>query len=115
MHQRDRPRDPCRGIAARSLWVMVSLRGGAHSPQHTPDRRSSNGKERTMSNFQKVATVAPARVVLRAGSAATTRAMASGSPLDRHGSSPAELKARMEADRAGCPYLVYRHGDGHQV
>src|SRR4051812_17355641 len=39
----------------------------------------------------------------------------SGSPLDRHGCSPAEVKMRLEADRAGRPYLLYRHGDGHLV
>jgi hypothetical protein len=39
----------------------------------------------------------------------------SGSPLDRHGSTPAELKARFELDRAEKPYLVYRDGGGRQV
>ena len=29
-------------------------------------------------------------------------------PLALHSSSPAELKARLEADRLGCPYLLYR-------
>jgi pSer/pThr/pTyr-binding forkhead associated (FHA) protein len=29
-------------------------------------------------------------------------------PLALHSSSPAELKARLEADRRGCPYILYR-------
>ena len=33
---------------------------------------------------------------------------------DRHASTPAELKARLEAERRGAPFLEYRHGDGHQ-
>ncbi len=37
------------------------------------------------------------------------------SPLDRHGSTPAELKARLAAERRGSPFLVYRDGDGEQA
>jgi len=33
----------------------------------------------------------------------------------RHSSTPAELKARMTAERAGAPFLLYRDGDGRQV
>ena len=33
----------------------------------------------------------------------------------RHGASPRELKARLEAERAGEPFLIYRDGDGEQV
>ncbi|HUO72646.1 MAG TPA: FHA domain-containing protein [Solirubrobacteraceae bacterium] len=31
-----------------------------------------------------------------------------------HTATPAELKARIEAERAGAPFLLYRDGDGHQ-
>jgi pSer/pThr/pTyr-binding forkhead associated (FHA) protein len=33
---------------------------------------------------------------------------------DRHASTPAELKARLEAERQGTPFLEYRDGDGQQ-
>ncbi len=33
---------------------------------------------------------------------------------DRHASSPAELKERLEVERRGEPFLVYRDGDGAQ-
>jgi pSer/pThr/pTyr-binding forkhead associated (FHA) protein len=36
------------------------------------------------------------------------------SPLTPHGSSPAELQDRIEAERAGGPFLVYRDQDQHQ-
>jgi pSer/pThr/pTyr-binding forkhead associated (FHA) protein len=36
------------------------------------------------------------------------------SPLRSHDATPAELKARLEADRDGGPYLIYRDGDGSQ-
>jgi pSer/pThr/pTyr-binding forkhead associated (FHA) protein len=35
-------------------------------------------------------------------------------PLGAHDASPAELKERLEADRAGRPYLIYRDRDGGQ-
>jgi pSer/pThr/pTyr-binding forkhead associated (FHA) protein len=35
-------------------------------------------------------------------------------PLQSHNATPAELKARLETDRAGRPYLIYRDGDGGQ-
>jgi hypothetical protein len=38
-----------------------------------------------------------------------------GSPLDRHRSTPAELKARIEAERRGTPFLAFRDEDGHQA
>src|SRR4051794_40322044 len=41
--------------------------------------------------------------------------MGGHSPLARHTSTPAELQARIEADRAGTPYLVLRDGDGAQA
>ncbi len=41
--------------------------------------------------------------------------MTSSSPLDRHASTAAELKARIEAERSGAPFIVYREGDGKQV
>jgi predicted component of type VI protein secretion system len=34
--------------------------------------------------------------------------------LGPHSATPAELKARLEADRAGAPYLVFREADGTQ-
>jgi pSer/pThr/pTyr-binding forkhead associated (FHA) protein len=34
--------------------------------------------------------------------------------MDRHGSTPAELAARLAAERRGNPFLVYRDGDGAQ-
>src|SRR5919201_2597899 len=37
-----------------------------------------------------------------------------GSPVARHASSPAELKERIEAERGGEPFLVYRDGAWHQ-
>ena len=33
---------------------------------------------------------------------------------DAHASTPAELKARLEAERRGTPFLLYRDGEGHQ-
>ena len=36
-------------------------------------------------------------------------------PLDRHASTAAELKARIEVERRGGPFLVYRDGDGRQA
>lgn len=36
------------------------------------------------------------------------------SPVAPHTSSPAELKERLEAERGGKPFLIYRDGDGHQ-
>lgn len=36
------------------------------------------------------------------------------SPQIAHQATPAELKERMEADREGWPYLLYRDGDGAQ-
>ena len=41
--------------------------------------------------------------------------MSSSSPLDRHASTASELKARIEAERRGAPFLVYRAGDGEQT
>jgi pSer/pThr/pTyr-binding forkhead associated (FHA) protein len=38
----------------------------------------------------------------------------SDSPLAPHASSPAELQERIEAERAGTPFLVYRDHEGHQ-
>ena len=40
--------------------------------------------------------------------------MAERSVSDRHASTPAELKARLEAERLGMPFLEYRDGDGGQ-
>jgi len=39
----------------------------------------------------------------------------SESPTAPHTSTPAELKARIDAERLGTPFLVYRDGDGAQV
>ena len=41
--------------------------------------------------------------------------MTSSSPLDRHASTAAELKTRIEAERRGSPFVVYRDGDGKQT
>jgi pSer/pThr/pTyr-binding forkhead associated (FHA) protein len=41
--------------------------------------------------------------------------MSLSSPLDRHASTAAELKARVEAERRGAPFLVYRDGQGKQT
>lgn len=38
-----------------------------------------------------------------------------GSPQESHASTAVELKARIEAERVGTPFLVYRDGDGRQV
>jgi hypothetical protein len=35
-------------------------------------------------------------------------------PLARHASTPSELKQRMDAERRGLPFLLYRDGDGAQ-
>jgi hypothetical protein len=34
---------------------------------------------------------------------------------DPHASTPAELKARLEAERRGAPFLLYRDGEGRQA
>jgi pSer/pThr/pTyr-binding forkhead associated (FHA) protein len=39
----------------------------------------------------------------------------SDSPLDRHTSTPQELKDRLAAERTGEAHLIYRDGDGGQV
>jgi DNA-binding CsgD family transcriptional regulator len=36
-------------------------------------------------------------------------------PLDPHSARPSELRARIEAERRGEPFLLYRDGEGHQV
>lgn len=41
--------------------------------------------------------------------------MGGPSPLARHTSTPAELQARLEADRRGTPYLVLRDREGAQL
>ena len=38
-----------------------------------------------------------------------------GSPLEIHTATPRELQARIEAERGGTPFLVYRRADGSQV
>jgi pSer/pThr/pTyr-binding forkhead associated (FHA) protein len=38
-----------------------------------------------------------------------------GAPLDRHASTPAELKARIAAERRGTPFLTLRDEAGHQA
>jgi FHA domain len=37
------------------------------------------------------------------------------SPLDHHVATPRELQQRIEAERRGAPFLLYRDGDGAQV
>jgi hypothetical protein len=39
----------------------------------------------------------------------------SGSPLHSHVATPAEIRARIEAERRGAPFLVYRDADDRQV
>lgn len=39
----------------------------------------------------------------------------SHSPLAPHAATPAELRERIEAERRGTPFLVYRDGDGGQA
>jgi pSer/pThr/pTyr-binding forkhead associated (FHA) protein len=39
----------------------------------------------------------------------------SRSPLELHSATPRELQARIEAERRGTPYIVYRDGDGTQT
>jgi FHA domain/Bacterial regulatory proteins, luxR family len=41
--------------------------------------------------------------------------MTSSSPLDRHASTASELKERIEAERRGAPFVVYRDGEGKQT
>lgn len=41
--------------------------------------------------------------------------MADRSPLAAHAASPQELRARIDAERMGRPFLVLRDGDGRQV
>ena len=41
--------------------------------------------------------------------------MADRSPLAAHAASPAELRARIDAERLGRPFLVLRDGDGAQT
>jgi pSer/pThr/pTyr-binding forkhead associated (FHA) protein len=38
-----------------------------------------------------------------------------GSPLELHSATPRELRARIEAERGGTPFVVYRRADGSQV
>jgi FHA domain-containing protein len=38
-----------------------------------------------------------------------------GSPLERHSATPRELQARLAAERAGRPFLVYRDSDDEQA
>lgn len=38
----------------------------------------------------------------------------SGSPVDPHAATPLEIKGRIEADRSGIPFLLYRDDDGRQ-
>lgn len=40
--------------------------------------------------------------------------MDAGSPIARHASSPSDLKARIEAERRGSPFLLYRDDGGVQ-
>src|SRR4051812_2527026 len=37
------------------------------------------------------------------------------SPLELHSATPQELQARLEAERGGRPFLVYRDGDDRQA
>jgi pSer/pThr/pTyr-binding forkhead associated (FHA) protein len=39
----------------------------------------------------------------------------SRAPLDPHSARPAELAARIQAERRGEPFLIYRDGEGRQV
>ena len=39
----------------------------------------------------------------------------SGAPLDPHSARPAELADRIQAERRGDPFLLYRDGEGRQV
>jgi pSer/pThr/pTyr-binding forkhead associated (FHA) protein len=41
--------------------------------------------------------------------------MAERGLTDPHASTPAELKARLEAERAGAPFVLYRDADGRQA
>jgi pSer/pThr/pTyr-binding forkhead associated (FHA) protein len=36
-------------------------------------------------------------------------------PLDAHSARPSELRARIDAERRGEPFLIYRDGEDHQV
>ena len=36
-------------------------------------------------------------------------------PLDPHSARPSELRARIDAERRGDPFLLYRDGEGSQV
>jgi pSer/pThr/pTyr-binding forkhead associated (FHA) protein len=38
-----------------------------------------------------------------------------GEPFQPHGATPVELQQRLEAERRGFPFLVYRDGEGRQV
>ena len=41
--------------------------------------------------------------------------MTAGAAEERHSSTPFELKARLDAERRGDAFLVYRHADGKQI
>src|SRR5436189_1833656 len=45
---------------------------------------------------------------------AWTRTAMPESPIAPHVSSPTELRDRIEAERRGAPFLIYRDGDGSQ-
>jgi pSer/pThr/pTyr-binding forkhead associated (FHA) protein len=47
--------------------------------------------------------------------AATESSPVASSPLALHAASPAELKERLEAERRGLPFLLYRDGAGTQL
>jgi DNA-binding CsgD family transcriptional regulator len=58
----------------------------------------------------------PASIKLIGGASAPPRDMADPAqpPGSPHSSTPAELVARIEAEREGGPFLLYRDGDGNQ-
>jgi len=37
------------------------------------------------------------------------------SPLDPHVATPRELQSRIDAERRGSPFLIYRDGGGEQI
>ena len=90
---------------------MGSLHGRVSTITPRPAPRAPPGSHLPPSGVS----VAPPRVALTlAVCASSTRRGTAGrqSPLAAHAATPAELRERIEAERAGDPFLVLRDGDG---
>ena len=128
----DAARRAPRAAPGRAPPAPARVRRPAAPPRRGRDLCSPPRASRSTSPCSRVLLVAaialgagrarrPARARrLRRGRAAqlqdpTPRAVRAGvSRCELHGSTPAELKARLEAERRGAPFLHYRDADGAQ-